>query len=666
MSTRSWRRSLTAVTSVAAVVGLSLTGASAASAAGRVSYPGSVPAWASHTNDTGTASAATTEEGEIYLPLQDEVGAEALATAVSTPGSPQYRHNLSAARWIARYAPTQAAVNQVVSYLTANGLTITAVPQDRLFVIFRGTAAQLGTVFGTSLHSYNHGGVRLLAPARAPSVPASLASDVAAISLDQSKLLAHSDAVAQGSGSGAASAVTTKAATPNASSTSTPVIVTPCSSYIGQNTVTVPAAYAGTTSYSTYNCGYTPAQVRSAYGIQGLSKAGLTGRGQTVAIVDAYASPSIVSDVNTYSAAVGEPGLARGQYRQIVDATSTWSDEALCQDPSGWQSEQTLDVEAVHGIAPAANILYFGGYNCAGGLDLALSKILDGQLANLVSNSWGDTGEDLSLDVLTGESHIFLQAAAEGIGLYFSSGDNGDEVANVGQPEPDFPASSPWVTAVGGTSVAISSTGSVAWQTGWGDTFDQILAGPSGTLSYKEALPGTRFVGGAGGGTSTVFAQPAYQKGIVPTALAAGKRVSPDIAALADPYTGFSIGISPISDNTTLATGAFERVTYGGTSLASPLTAAEMALVQQATWSTIGFANPSLYAVDRVLPSAFTDVLSLSPTQALVYTSKISGNTYLVSIGQDSSLTTTRGYDNVTGLGGLSFNLLRLVAAGRH
>jgi subtilase family serine protease len=126
------------------------------------------------------------------------------------------------------------------------------------------------------------------------------------------------------------------------------------------------------------------------------------------------------------------------------------------------------------------------------------------------------------------------------------------------------------------------------------------------------------------------------------------------------------VGIRPIVDDATLAVGAFERVTYGGTSLASPLTAGQIAIVQQASHTSIGFANPTLYGIDRILPSAFRDVLPQSPTRALVYTSAFSGNSYLISLDQDTTLTTARRYDAVTGIGGVTFGLLSQLATGRH
>jgi subtilase family serine protease len=335
--------------------------------------------------------------------------------------------------------------------------------------------------------------------------------------------------------------------------------------------------------------------------------------------------------------------------------------QEACGFPSGWQGEQTLDVEAVHGVAPKANILYVGGFNCQGGIDLSVSKILDGKLANIVSNSYSFIGEAVSADILRGYVNLHLQAAGEGIGMYYSSGDFGDQFASLGFASPDFPASSPFATSVGGTSLGINKTGDIALETGWGSSLDQIAADAVGKPKYVDPLPGF-FAFGAGGGRSAVFTQPAYQRGVVPAALARGKRVSPDISALADPFTGFSIGIRPIIDDTTLQTGGFENQTFGGTSLSSPLVAAQMAIVQQVTNQKIGFANPALYLLNRKVPAAFRDTVPQSPRQALVFSSADSGGLFLVSLDTDTSLQTRKGYDEVTGLGRASFSLLSSLA----
>jgi len=645
------RRTLGIVATATTVIALSLSGVSTASAAGRDSFPNSVPKWATAANDAGVTAADATIEGEIYLPLRDEAGAAAFATAVSTPGTREYRHFLQPQAWIARFAPTKKDSDAVVASLTSKGLTISAVPASRQYVVYRGTAAQLGSLFATTLHDYNYSGRVLAAPSSTPSVPAELAGKVSGVSIDQAKLLTHTDSTKQGDlPKNGVDALSRQASTPSA-------ITAKCSTYSGEHTVTAPIAY-GQTTFDTFACGYVPSQLRSAYGVG----SGMNGAGQTVAIIDAYASPSILNDVNTYSAALGEPALTAANYSQIVPTPAQFVDQAACAFPSGWQGEQTLDVEAVHGIATGANILYVGGFNCGGGLDVALSKILDNKLANIVSNSYGNTGEAIPADALKGAQNLHIQAAGEGIGLYFSSGDSGDEVANLGYASPDFPASSPYVTSVGGTSLGINKAGTIAYETGWGTAGDKI--NPAGT-AYVSPLPGSFFFG-AGGGTSEVFPAPAYQQGVVPKSLSHGFRVSPDIAALADPYTGFSIGIRPIVDDATLAVGAFQRETYGGTSLASPLTAAQIAIVQQASSTLIGFANPTLYGIDRVLPSAFRDVVPQNPTRALVYTSARSGNSYLISLDQDSSLKTASGYDTVTGMGGVTLGLLSQLAAARH
>ncbi|WP_241704013.1 S53 family peptidase [Leifsonia shinshuensis] len=655
------KRAIGIIATTSAVVALSLAGASAANAADRVPFANSVPSWATAQNDAGAAPADTTVQGEIYLPLRDQKGAETLAKQVSNPSLSGYRRALSPQQWIARFSPTQADYDAVLAFLKTAGLTIQGEPASRQYVVFRGTPQQLGSVFGTSLHSYKVAGHELVAPSSAPSVPAALGAKVSAISVEQSRTMTRPNSIKQGDvPASAAPQVQRKSAAV------APVITTPCSHYIGENTVTVPAAYNGQTTYPTYNCGYTPQQMRSAYGLTDLTKRGVNGSGQTVAIIDAYASPTIVKDANSLAAQNGEPPLTNSSYQQLVPSPSEFTDQAACQYPSGWQSEQTLDVESVHSIAPGARILYVGGTDCSGGLDIAMSKILDNKLANIVSNSYGNIGEAVPADVIQGEVNIQLQAAGEGIGLYFSSGDNGDEVENLGYPSPDFPASSPWVTSVGGTSLGIDKNGRNAWETGWGDQLDKIVKNADGTLAYAEPLPGSLFAGGAGGGVSAVFPAPDYQRGIVPQALSKGYRVSPDVAALADPYTGFQIGLSPIVDDTTLATGAYVNETYGGTSLATPIVAAQIAIVQQATGRTIGFANPTLYSVKRVLPSAFRDVVPPNPPKALVYTSARSGNTYFITLDRDTSLKTAVGYDDVTGLGGVSFTLLSLVAQGRH
>src|SRR5439155_5781479 len=166
-----------------------------------------------------------------------------------------------------------------------------------------------------------------------------------------------------------------------------------------------------------------------------------------------------------------------------------------------------------------------------------------------------------------------------GIGVYFSSGDSGDETggdpANAAFATPDWPASSPWVTAVGGTSLGVGASDQYLFETGW-ETGRSGLSGGAWTPAY----PG-RYLYGSGGGTSRVFAQPAYQAGVVPSSIAtnhggAPMRVVPDIAALGDPTTGMLVGQTQTFPDGSLRYSEFR---IGGTSLAPPLMDPSMALV---------------------------------------------------------------------------------------
>jgi subtilase family serine protease len=361
--------------------------------------------------------------------------------------------------------------------------------------------------------------------------------------------------------------------------------------------------------------------------------------------------------VNTYAGKHGIAPLTRSTYSEIVP--STFYDAEACTGPSGWQSEQMLDVLAVHGVAPKAKVQYVGGFNCGTGLDVAMSQVLDRRLATVVSNSYGNLGEPPADAVVVNENQ-HLQAAAEGVGLYFSSGDSGDESPNLGRTAPDYPASSPWVTAVGGTTTAIAKDGSVALETGWGNHYDAVVKDPAtGALSYADPVPGA-FSSGAGGGVSGLFGLPWYQEG---TVSATGRSV-PDVAADADPRTGELVGYRPITNDATLKQGPYDEVIYGGTSLASPLLAAEVALVQQSTHATIGFANPLIYGVHAADPSLFRDVLPRFV--AVAYDDQTTGETSLVTGNQDTSLTVTPGYDTVTGLGSLSLTQLKGVWSHRR
>ncbi len=666
------RRGLTTagITAVAAaLVGVGATSAAGAPTA-RHAFPGSVPSFVSAAADAG-AAADTTVEGEVYLDLKDELGAQQLATAVATPGTRQYGHYLRPKAWIAHYAPSKSDFRAMKKYLLDSGMTISGAPASREYIVFRGSADAMSAAFGTTLHKYRVAGTTVTAPHSAPSLPPALAHAVTGIELGNARAkLTRPAHVTQGHGLNGAAArpkTSTKpkgaaASKQSTSASQSEAASDACSSYYGQHNGTMPEAY-GRTSFPTYICGYLPGQLRSAADLDRSINAGYNGHGKTIGIVDAYASPTIVRDTNDYMRAAYEPLLTR--FRQIAPDPSQFRDQALCGGPSGWQGEETLDVQSAHSVAPGATILYSGGFNCGGGMDLALSRIVDRGLADIVSNSYGYPGELVGNDVIRGQQNLHIQAAGEGIGLYFSSGDNGDESVTLGYVTPDWPATSPFVTAVGGTSEYIGARGQYVGEVGWGDILDKVVNG-----AYTSPLPGNLYGGGAGGGTSSIIAEPAYQQGVVPTSLSGtgtdASRVTPDIADLADPYTGFQIAIRPILDDSTLRTGPLEYETYGGTSLASPLAAAKMALVEQQTGRRIGFANPALYATAKTDTGAFHDVTAPAGTPALSYVSPFSGNRYLVTLDEGLTLTTAQGYDDITGVGSLKVPQLVSALGGRH
>ncbi|PWJ51182.1 physarolisin II. Serine peptidase. MEROPS family S53 [Quadrisphaera granulorum] len=633
LAPRRWTTRAAAVTAV--LLTIALTGLSTgfvagpAQAADRTAFPDAKPAWATAASDAGAAPADTSVEGYLALPLRDAAGARALAVAVSTPTSARYGQFVSAQQWISTYAPTQTTVDVVTALLRAYGMTVTAVPASRTYVVFRGPADKVNRLFGTSLRQYRVDGDTVTAPSSTPSLPSSVGALVSSVSLSGGALKARPGALSPGREKPASFARAGQAA---------PAQQVPCSDFWGQRSFTAPRAY-GRTSFPTNICGYTAAQMRAVSGtVPG------DGAGQTVAIVDAYASPTVVADSNKLFAAQGEPGIS-GLYSEIGVDRSTFTDQEACQGEEAWQGEQSLDVQAVHAVAPKARIVYSAGANCGAGLYIAVSRVLDTQAASVISNSWGIPEQYLVSADRAIYDYQGWQAAAQGIGLYASSGDDGDETINDIPKQVGFPAAHPFWTAVGGTSVGVDASGRIAVETGWGNARSVI----TGT-AYDPAPPGD-FYAGAGGGTGTIYREPDWQRGVVPDAISRGYRAVPDIANIADPYTGFLTGYTPILEDGSTATGEYEAYPTGGTSLASPMVAAQVAAVQGRIGARVGFASPAIYQLAKVAPSVVRDVKAPAGTLALASFSPSKQANVLVTLDRDSSLRTTNGWDAVTGLG---------------
>jgi len=671
---------------VAAAVAVAAS--SAVASPSTVRLRGSSPAAAATAQRVGSVANGSRIDFQVDLQLGDPQGAATFAQAVSSPGNALYHHFLTPAQWEARFSPSISAVDSVSSFLKSSGFTVGQPSADRMEIPASGTAGQVEQAFGAPLGLYLVHGQTVRLAASDLSVPSNIAGVVSGVS-GVSQTLAQPDST-----TGATPAAGAPAATP---STHIPQptgfrVATPCGAYYGQQIdTTLPAygnGYPSTPPWAV--CGYTPPQFRSAYGLSGSDN----GSGVTVAIVDAYASPTLLSDAQRYASENDSSNpLSSSQFSELLPQSFT--NTQTC-DASGWYGEQTLDVEAVHSTAPGANILYAGAQNCITGLNDSIRAIVDGHLADVISNSWGDSGGDLldSSSDRVATDNLLLMADGTGISVLFSSGDSGDEYTSIGVVTPDYPASSPYATAVGGTTLQIGSagqrTGEFGWSTARSFLCDATWAALGGCTSDQEGTWGPidlALDGGSGGGTSYVYSQPAYQAGVVPTSLAEANgssspmRVEPDVSMDADPATGMLVG-----ETQTFPDGVYyDTYRIGGTSVASPLFAGVVARADQTAGTPLGFLNPALYslygasgALNDIGPAGQQDmsradyVNSIDSTAGLFHTTRIidyegqeqfcgptvgRSGPHTVCTTRNVALNTAAGYDNMTGLGspGLGF-----------
>ncbi|GHO62770.1 serine protease [Ktedonobacter sp. SOSP1-52] len=568
----------------------------------------------------------------LYLGWNNPSAVEALAQAVSDPHNPSYGQYLTPAQFRQQFAPSQAQVNAVRSWLRNQGFNVVYAPTNNRYVSAEGTVAQAEAAFSANFGMYNVQGLTLRSPSSTISIPGSIADVVTGVlGLDDSAQFVHTNHAVDG----------------NAPPPPAFVSAQPCSTYWNEKQAVGFTNPYGTGPLPYAPCGYTPDQVKGAYGISGYD-----GSGQTVAIIDAFAAPTILQDVNQWSTNRGLPTMKSGQFSQVVAPGTYHHPEAgLKQDPQGWYGEETLDVEAVHGMAPAANIVYVGAPNSFQDLDAALNEVVDRKLASIVTNSYGFDSELLPAGYIKPFEDTILQGVAEGIGIYFSSGDNSDESLIEGYRTTDWPASSPYVTAVGGTSLAVGANNNYLFETGWGSTT------ASWTGSTWSPTPPGDWIYGSGGGVSTLFSEPSYQQGVVSSSVfhTQGRtgRAIPDIAAIGDPNTGYLVG-----ETQTFPDGSVKYAEYriGGTSLSSPIMAGIMALADQAAGHPHGFANPLLYSLAGT--ASFTDIVSPVSPVAVVRANYVNsvdasaGTAYaLRTMNQTLSLQTTPSYDDITGLG---------------
>ena len=617
--------------------------------------------------DLGAIQASAEMTLTVHLNLHDQQAFDQAVKGLYTSGSPTYRHWMTNNE-IARYAPTSAEVETVTSALQSHGVSVLSIAPDHLSIRARGTAAAVESAFQTQIHQFNHEGKVFhanVAPATLAGAAGALVRGVSglanfpmrpALTYQINPSTGERLTPIQATGSGFSGIATNSCFGNPEAVTLTSGGGLPLAVYVGN-------AYS-TTSLP---CSWTPSQLQEHYGLTPAYSQGLDGTGQTIVIVDGPTDGAqLLSDLTQFSNMAGLPPISSSNFTVLYpDGKPT----PLSLRDDNWQVEASLDVEWAHSIAPGAKIVIeIMPTEDWTEFEFAIDYARQNNLGNVISNSYGLPEALFGAFTVQGFEQVLQTAAAAGIAVNFSSGDGADE--GTGSPSGGgvlYPASSAYATSIGGTSIGIPiGTGGVA-EVGWGTNANILSFALNGVIDPPLALGN---IGGSGGGTSTFIAKPFWQSSIPGTA-----RQSPDISALADPYTG-----------AVFVEGGIAQAGIGGTSLACPIFSAIWAIAAQAAGKPLGQAAPLIYTlpspaiIDVVPVNSTTNVTGImvdssgetdySPSALLAplytttqYYSTLwniggSGEYVDLSFGTDASLTVTPGWDNVTGLGvpnGLAF-----------
>ena len=370
---------------------------------------------------------------------------------------------------------------------------------------------------------------------------------------------------------------------------------------------------------------YVPDQIEAAYNLPALYGRGITGRGQTIVVVDAFGSPTIADDLLQFDQylGLGTPPM------RIVRVGHVPTFDSGNADMIGWASETTLDVEYAHAGAPDAKIVLVEvAKDDLQHLALAVRYAVQHKLGDVISLSWGEPEQALGRELVSSYSSIFSQAARSHITIVASSGDSGaagqDENGNYyRRPVASWPATSPFVTAVGGTRLNLNASGArngsdAAWNDTYRPAVNNFFFGNDGPNPLAT-----------GGGKSAYYGRPGYQNGV--RNIVGHQRGIPDIS---------------MSASCSVAVNVFETFTGGqggwtascGTSESAPMFAAIIALADQAAGHPLGLVNPALYAL------AARHAPGIVPVASGNNTVSFSGRTV-------HGYSVRHGYNLVTGLG---------------
>jgi subtilase family serine protease len=564
----------------------------------------------------GVRPAPARQKLSVVLPLKaDEAGLERFATEVNTPGSSDYGQYESVASLSRRFGASPAVRTRTLRYLRSVGASGARIDATGLFADATMPVSLAQRAFGTSLSSFHLAHApRFVAPGGAAHVPGPLAGAVTGVvGLDTQPVFSQPLEIrTAGPRARVASSLKSDAADG-------------ASGYLTRT-----GTASGCTG-ATSGPGFTPNQYQTAYGYAPLQAAGVQGQGERVALIEIDGFR--YSDLRAFSNCFGLATPAVNSYGVGVS-------KALA--PAG---ESTLDLEVLDAAAPRLKAIdVYETHPEAVDVLRALTSPLQnpGRKPDVISASLGacesQTLVALGVAGLRSIEGSLAVAAASGISVLASSGDAGSSscLTRAGEPIPQlavsFPASSPFVTAVGGTNFALSPSNGIVAQTVWNDAPAEPVAG--------------------GGGVSGLFQRPSYQKGFVTP----NRRAVPDVAMLADPFPGYEIYCS-VKNACTDAGHPDPWSTVGGTSAAAPLLAGGLALVDQELRirgrQDVGLVNPLLYKLDHF------------PGAAGVISDVVTGNDDLGSSLRGRPLgccSAHVGFDYASGLGGVSVSALSAAA----
>jgi subtilase family serine protease len=455
------RRFLAAFTSVLALsaVVVAIPLAAPAGAALAPLRLGSVPLVPKGAVPLGSLATSTVVTIDIALKPRDPAALAAYATAVSTPGSSLYRDYLPAGAFPQKFGPTSATISSVAKWLRVQGLRPSAISADHLIFPVTATVGQLERAFSINLVRYNLGDRTAFSNTASPLITGAVAGAVQGIiGLSNINLAQHQSILSAPS--------TEQLAKPRTSPRVYNAGPTPCTDAVDDG--------------EDYDA-YTANQLATAYSFTSLYNASDLGAGQTVALFEL--EPNETSDISAYESCYG------------ISTSVTYTKEDGGAGSGAGSGEAALDIEDVAGLAPGVKIDVYQAPNSETGLIDNYTAIVDADTAKVVSTSWGLCEPLEGSDVISEENTIFEQAAAQGQSVFAAAGDHGSEDCSASNGSAslavDDPASQPFVTGVGGTS--LSAIGPPPTESVWNESATSEGAG--------------------GGGISSSWTMPSYQSG---------------------------------------------------------------------------------------------------------------------------------------------------------